>query len=80
MWAGTLAILDEPADDPLETEIERGVGGIEVEESYQYLDGERVQSGIIAGRVPNHEERVHIAHQVETAEAEVQTEQQEVTL
>jgi len=58
MIAGTIAMLTEAADDPLEDYHDSGQRAIDVEASHTYLDGHRIQSGMVAGPVPEQTEQV----------------------
>jgi hypothetical protein len=58
MIAGTLALLEEPADEPLEDYHDSGRRAVDVDASHTYLDSYRVQTGRIAGRVSTETERV----------------------
>jgi len=61
MIAGTLALLEEPADDPLDNHYDSGGRAVDVEASHTYLDGYRVQTGTIAGDVTTERERVSLS-------------------
>ena len=60
MIAGTLAFLDEPVDEPIQSRYDRGVRGIDVDVSISYLDGRSVQTGVVAGRVTEQQEDILI--------------------
>lgn len=59
MIAGQLALLQDPAAEPLANYHDSGYRALEVEETQTYLDDElTIQSGMIAGRVPSQREKV----------------------
>ncbi len=61
MIAGQLALLSEPAEEPLESTHDQTSRALEVEETQTYLDDELViQSGTVAGEVVKQDERVLI--------------------
>ncbi|AFZ74598.1 hypothetical protein [Natronobacterium gregoryi] len=66
MIDGTLAFLDEPADEPLENYHDTH-RALHVESAVSYLDDElTVQRGTVAGRVPKEEEIVSMnGHEIE---------------
>ncbi|WP_226041538.1 hypothetical protein [Natrinema sp. DC36] len=67
MISGQLALLAEPAAEPLENHHDQTGRALEVEETQAYLDGLTIQSGLVAGEVPQEEERVLIdGHEIET--------------
>ncbi|WP_226479126.1 hypothetical protein [Natrinema amylolyticum] len=68
MIAGQLAFLAEPAADPLESHHDQTGRALEVEETQTYLgDDLTIQSGLVAGEVPQEEERVLLdGHEIET--------------
>lgn len=57
---GALGFLADTADRPLEDRHEKGYRAIEVDGSYEYLDGHRVQTGKVADRVPTMKEQVYL--------------------
>jgi hypothetical protein len=67
MISGQLALLAEPAADPLENHHDQTGRALEVEETQAYLDELTIQSGLVAGEVPQEEERVLLdGHEIET--------------
>lgn len=67
MISGQLALLAESAADPLENHHDQTGRALEVEETQAYLDGLTIQSGLVAGEVPQEEERVLLdGHEIET--------------
>jgi len=60
MIAGTLALLEEPADEPLEDYHAHGFDTLDVHETVQYLDGSTVQQGRAAGTVDGSQEKIHV--------------------
>jgi len=61
MIAGTFATLAAPADEPLEDYHDSANRTLDVDASHTYLDGHRIQSGMIAGDVTETVERVTTA-------------------
>jgi hypothetical protein len=59
--AGTLGLLRETADEPLDNHYDSGGRAVDVEASHSYLDGYRVQTGIIAGDVQTEREAVALS-------------------
>ncbi len=67
MISGSLALLQEPADEPLENYHDQTGRALEVDETQAYLDDLVIQSGLVAGEVPKEEERVILdGHEIET--------------
>ncbi|AFO57036.1 MULTISPECIES: hypothetical protein [unclassified Natrinema] len=68
MIAGQLAFLAEAAAEPLENHHDQTGRALEVEETQTYLDEDlTIQSGMVAGEVPQEEERVLTdGHEIET--------------
>ncbi|SEW09964.1 hypothetical protein [Natrinema salifodinae] len=68
MIAGQLALLAEPAAEPLESTHDQTARALEVEETQTYLNDDlTIQSGLIAGEVPKEDERVLLdGHEIET--------------
>ncbi|SEQ28728.1 hypothetical protein [Natrinema salaciae] len=68
MIAGQFALLAEAATDPLENHHDQTGRALEVEETQTYLDDDlTIQSGMVAGEVPQEEERVLLDdHEIET--------------
>ncbi|WP_226043437.1 hypothetical protein [Natrinema sp. DC36] len=67
MIAGQFALLAESAADPLENHHDQTGRALEVEETQTYLDDLVIQSGLVAGEVPQEEERVLLdGHEIET--------------
>ena len=60
MIAGTLGFLSQTVDGPLENHYESGYRGVDLDTSLQYLDNHRVQQGVVAGRVTQQSEHVHV--------------------
>lgn len=60
MIGGTLAVFDEPLDEPLETDIRGRRNGIDVDDTQQELGGGEgpIQSGLAAGTVDGREQTV----------------------
>ncbi|WP_436344471.1 hypothetical protein [Natronorubrum sp. FCH18a] len=73
MIAGQLALLADPADEPLENYHQGNTRAIEVVETQTYLDDDLViQSGNVAGEVVKQDERVLInGHDIETETRDV---------
>lgn len=59
MIAGTLGLLDEPADEPLESNGGEA-GALDVQDTQTYLDEAAVQTGLAAARVETRDEHVYI--------------------
>ncbi|ELZ12043.1 hypothetical protein C478_10593 [Natrinema thermotolerans DSM 11552] len=68
MIAGQLALLQEPAAEPLENHHDQTGRALQVEETQTYLDEDlTIQSGLVAGEVPKEDERVLLdGHEIET--------------
>ena len=67
MIAGQLAFLAEAAAGPLENHHDQTGRALEVEETQTYLDDLVIQSGMVAGEVPQEDERVLLdGHTIET--------------
>jgi len=74
MIAGTLALLDEPADETLSDYSDGGYTALEVDETQEYLDGATVQSGQVASLVEDSREEVYVTgHTIETERVDTQT-------
>lgn len=58
MIAGTLALLEETADDPLESFADDGHRALEVKGTQEYLDGAIVQHGRVAAMVESRTEDI----------------------
>lgn len=59
MIAGTLAVLEMPAADPLESYSSGGFATLDVRETQEYLDGSTVQHGRAAATVETETEEIH---------------------
>ena len=67
MIAGTLAVLDEPADEPLANHHDSGFRAVHVKETQKTFEDSVVQRGEIAGRVPDTRKEIALAgHRIET--------------
>lgn len=60
MIAGTLALLEAPAREPLESYGSGGFATLDVRNSQEYLDGSSVQEGAAAGTVEQTQEEIHV--------------------
>jgi hypothetical protein len=66
MIAGQIGMLSETVDEPIDNYHDSGQRAIDVDRSIQYLDGHRLQSGMVAGRVRQHNEFVDVdSHSIE---------------
>jgi len=66
MIAGQLGMLSETVDEPIDNYHDSGQRAIDVDSSIQYLDGHRLQSGMVAGRVKQTNEFVEVdSHSIE---------------
>lgn len=69
--AGTIGLLSDPTDEPLENYHDSGFRAIHVEETQSTFDGGVVQSGQIAGRVPDTKQTVTLSgHRITTERRE----------
>lgn len=72
MIAGTLALLDAPAREPLEDYHDGGFRALDVGKTQTYLDGRRVQEGMAAGQVETSLQKVHLdGSDIETSREDV---------
>ncbi len=60
MIAGTLALLEEPARDELESFASGGFATLDVHETQEYLDGASIQEGLACNTVESTEEEIHV--------------------
>lgn len=60
MIAGTLALLQDTADEPLESYEAPGFTTLDVRETAEYLDGKSVQQGRAAATIESSQEEIHI--------------------
>lgn len=69
MIAGTIALLDEPADDDLESD-SSGFVTLDVHDAQEYLDGATVQNGRACSLVEGTKEEIHVTEHGTTIEVE----------
>jgi hypothetical protein len=61
MIAGTLALLEEPADETLDSYHDGGYTALDVAGTQEYLDDAAVQSGKVAALVESTQEEIHLS-------------------